>query len=120
MNPRPLGYFAIESPRPEAFAQLFECQDDGTLKFAFAAKSTSPCEMANLENGVDFRDYILEGFVQYQIRLMEATFGSVLAIGVYDDNRADAIIPSLKHFCRARDVAIIEMEMGEKPPKPFP
>ena len=116
---RPLGYFAIESPRSEAFAQLFEQQDDGLLQFGFAATSTTPCEMADLDIGVDFRDYILEGFVKYRIRLMDATFGSVLAVGVYDENRVDAIIPSIIHFCSARDVTIVEMEMGDTPPKPF-
>jgi len=117
---RPLVYFAIEYPRKEAFALLFALQDDGSLQFGFAATSTAPSEMIDLITGVDFRDYLLEGFVKYRIRLMDADFGSVLAVDVYDDNRVDAIVPSIKHFCRARDITIFEMEMGPKPPRPFP
>ena len=113
---RPLAYFTIESQIDDVFTWLFSSTDDGRLTFGFSATSIDPCDKDQLESGMDFRDYILEGFVKYRLRLETATFGTVLGVAAYGDNRVDAIIPAVKHYLRAAQVDAIEMALADRPP----
>ena len=113
---RPLGYFLIESPVSEVFAQIFAPQDDGRLRFGFSATSMEACDQEELKSGADFRDYILEGFVRYRLRLEKATLGTMLGVGAYDENRRDAISPAIRHYLRTAQVDAIEMALADPPP----
>jgi hypothetical protein len=93
--------FVFETSFDDVCARLFEANEDGTMKFGFSAKSIGLCDKSLLESGHDFRDYILEGFVRYNLCLQRATFGCTLSIASYDDNRVDAIVPAVKHYFRA-------------------
>jgi hypothetical protein len=114
---QPLAYFTIESPIEDVFSQLFSTSGtDGTLNFGFTASSIGPSDRAQLESGSDFRDYILEGFVKYRLKLAPATFGCVLGVGSFGDNRIDAIIAAIKHYLKSAEIEAIQMAMADPPP----
>jgi len=79
----PLAYFAIESPLETVFLKLFTESEGGVLNFGFSAGSVEPADLQTVKSGADFRDYILEGFVKYRLKLQPATFGCMLGIGEY-------------------------------------
>ena len=113
---KPLAYFTIESPIDDVYDQLFSASDNGGLKFGFSASSIGPSDRVQIESGCDFRDYILEGFVKYRLKLELATFGCVLGVGSFGGNRVDAIIPAIKHYLKASNVDAIQMAMADPPP----
>ena len=113
---KPLAYFTIESPMDDVFAQLFSVSENGTLDFGYCATSIGQSDRSQIESGCDFRDYILEGFVKYRLKLEHATFGCVLGVGSFGDNRLDAIIPAIKHYLKSAKVDAIQMAMADPPP----
>ena len=115
-NAKPLAYFAIESAVDVVFANLFSSTDDGHLTMGFSASSLAPSGRDNIESGVNFRDYILEGGVKYRLNLQQATFGCILGVEVFGENRLEYITPSIKHYLKLADIDAKQIAMQDPPP----
>ncbi len=101
---QPFAYCTIELPIDDVIDSLFASNGDGTLVFGYSARSIESCEPTKLESGVDFRDYILEGFVRYRLRLLPATIGSTICIETFGCNRDYAIIPAFRLYLKAAKI----------------
>lgn len=101
---QPFAYCTIELPIDDVIASLFALNGDGTLNCGYSARSIDSCDPTKLESGVDFRDYILEGFVSYRLRLQPEAVGSTICIETYGSNRDYAIIPACKHYLKAAKI----------------
>jgi len=71
---------------------LFPCDESGFLKFGFAGRSRDRANLTSLQTGfVPFVDYLMEGFVPYDISAEPSADGLRIAIEKRGTNRDSAI-----------------------------
>jgi hypothetical protein len=87
--------FILKGDPDTVLRSLFLQAADGRLHFAPAGLSTIPVsDISALREGVEFRDYVLEGFVRYTLRATSAALGLVIEVepvGESDTLRAQSI-----------------------------
>ncbi len=67
------------------------------LEFGWDAKSVKNCNLERLNDWVVFSDYVMEGFVQYELRMDEDGDATQLGLRLKGTNR-DEYIPSHIRF----------------------
>ena len=73
--------FAVAGNPDVVLRKLFRLTGDGHLEFGPAGVSTDPVgDSSALPSGVDFRDYVLEGFVRYHLRAVATSAGLRLEV----------------------------------------
>lgn len=91
--------FSVEGDCHLALARLFEADQDGHLRFGWSGHSLRPARHVDLLAGsVRFSDYIMEGFLAYDVRAEDLGPGCLLSIRGEGSNRDRFIRPQVRHF----------------------
>jgi hypothetical protein len=72
---------------PEVLRTLFQCGEDGRLVFGSARGVIAVSSLEVLADWVEFRDYIMEGHVRYDLRARPDPRGLLLDIRLKGDVR---------------------------------
>jgi hypothetical protein len=100
--------FTVEEDYRTALARLFEVDRDGHLRFGWSGQSLCPAEHDDLFAGpVRFRDYIMEGFLVYEIQAEDLRPGCLLSLRGVGSNRDRFIRPQVRHCIAATGLTII-------------
>jgi hypothetical protein len=68
--------FAVAGDPAVVLRRLFRPAADGHLRFGSAGVSVDPVgDVSAVAHGVEFRDYVLEGFVRYRLRAVATSAG---------------------------------------------
>lgn len=87
---------------PEAIVNRLFHADEGHLRFGSAGRTTTPASLVQVwGDGVEIRDYIMEGFVKYRIRAEKTTDGVQLEVQKFGTNRDQHVDSSVKHYIRS-------------------
>jgi hypothetical protein len=99
--------FSIEGDCRAALARLFEAEQDGRLRFGWSGHSLRHAEHDDLLAGtVRFRDYIMEGFLAYDVRAEDLGPGCLLSIRGERSNRDRFVRPQVRHFITTAGLTI--------------
>jgi hypothetical protein len=99
--------FSVEGECRAALSRLFEADQDGHLRFGWSGHSLRPTGHDDLLAGpVRFRDYIMEGFLTYDIRAEDLEPGCLLSIRGEGSGRDQFIRPQVRHFITAAGLTI--------------
>lgn len=99
--------FSVEGDCRAALARLFEADPDGHLRFGWSGHSLRPAGHDDLLAGpVRFRDYIMEGFLAYDVQAEDLGPGCLLSIRGEGSNRDRFIRPQARHFITAAGLTI--------------
>ena len=94
--------FSVEGDCHTALARLFEAGHDGHPRFGWSGHSLRPAGHDDLLAGpVRFRDYIMEGFLAYNVQAEDLSPGCRLSIRGEGSNRDQFIRPQVRHYIRA-------------------
>lgn len=100
--------FTIEGDCHELLARLFEDDRDGRLRFGWSGESLGLAKREDLLAApVRFRDYILEGFLVYDIQAEDLRPGCRLRIRGEGSNRDQYIRSHARHFITTAGLAIL-------------
>jgi len=103
-----LPTFTIEGDCRGALARIFETGDDGRLTFGWNGRSLAPAKLDDLISGpVGFCDYLMEGFVFYEIRAEDRTSSCLLNIRGRGSNRDEYIRPHFRHIINLAGLVIL-------------
>jgi hypothetical protein len=101
--------FSVEGDCRAALARLFEADQQGHLHFGWSGHSLCPAGHDDLLVGpVRFRDYIMEGFLAYNVQAEDLGPGCRLSIRGEGSNRDRFIRPQVRHFIIAAELTITE------------
>jgi hypothetical protein len=99
--------FSVEGDCHVTLARLFEADQDGHLRFGWSGHSLRPARHDDLLAGpVRFRDYIMEGFLAYNVQAEDLGPGCLLSIRGDGSNRDRFIRPQVRHFITAAGLTI--------------
>jgi len=86
---------------------LFGTDDNGCLTFGFAsARTLEPASPSDLRSSfLRLRDYVMEGFVFYSLRLHESEHGCTLEVKTDDSLRSVHVASALKQYFKSAGVA---------------
>jgi hypothetical protein len=99
--------FSLEGDCHTVLAHLFEVDQDGHLRFGWTGQSLRPVGHDDLLAGpVRFRDYIMEGFLAYNVQAEDLRPGCLLRIRGEGSNRDQFIHPQVRHYITAARLAI--------------
>lgn len=99
--------FLIEGDCRAALARLFEADQDGYLGFGWGGRSVEPASLDDLPaRPTRFRDYIMEGFLVYEIRVEDLAPGCLLSIRGEGSNRDQYIRSHARHFITTTGLVI--------------
>ncbi|MCG7945328.1 MAG: hypothetical protein N0C84_03230 [Candidatus Thiodiazotropha taylori] len=78
---------------------LFSLNEEGHIAFGLSARSLEPADITQLESSsVDFRDYLMEGFVKFSIRLSKLNDRLKIEIELFGSNRDEHIVPHVEFY----------------------
>lgn len=98
----------IEGDSRTVLARIFETGDDGHLAFGWNGRSLAPAKLDDLTPGpVGFRDYLMEGFVFYEIRAEDRTSACLLNIRGRGSNRDKYLRSHFRHFIKSAELVIL-------------
>ncbi len=82
--------------------KLFDIDENGYIRFGYASQSLQTTEMESFLGGlrVEFRDYIMEGFVNYYLKIERIDLGMLLWVEKKGMNRDKYIISAIKHYLK--------------------
>ena len=107
--------FEIEASCEEVLARLFETDDLAQLRFGWTGHSTSIVDRKDLIAGpICFRDYIMEGFVNYSVQLVDAAPCCRLQVVGDGSNRDWSIRPQVRHYIKAAGLEIRSEDVAEQ------
>ncbi|MEW8032173.1 MAG: hypothetical protein AB2540_12110 [Candidatus Thiodiazotropha endolucinida] len=87
----------IKGKPEKIISSLFSESEGGFLDFGFSARSLSPATIEQLEGEeVNFRDYIMEGFVKFTVRVQRLDQALQLNIRCGDENRGRYLISQVE------------------------
>ena len=87
---------------------LVEPDANGHLKFGWSGQSIQPADPNDLIEGrVRFRDYIMEGFLAYGVRVEVLTVGSRLTVDGEGSIRDWSIRHQVRHYIKAAGLTIV-------------
>ncbi len=99
--------FSVEGDCHVALARLFEADQDGHLRFGWSGHSLLPARHDDLlARPVRFRDYIMEGFLAYNVQAEDLGPGCLLSFRGDGSNRDRFIRPQVRHFITAAGLTI--------------
>lgn len=106
--------FTIEGDCREALARIFETGEDGHLAFGWNGRSLAPAKLDDLAPGpVGFRDYLMEGFVFYEIRAEDRTSACQLSIRGRGSNRDKYIRAHFQHIIKSAGLVILADDLED-------
>lgn len=85
--------FILNGSHDDLLSRLFEIGEDGRAFIGAARSSDVVGKLDALDKWTLFADYLMEGFVPYNLRLLRTDDGSVLEIKLAGTNR-DQYVPS--------------------------
>jgi uncharacterized FAD-dependent dehydrogenase len=86
---------------------LFTTNGEGYLNFGLTGKSTKQSEISDLKNNfVEFRDYIMEGFVKYEIQAKPKEHGLELEVKLLGTNRDEYVMHQVRHYLKLAGVDV--------------
>ena len=112
---RSLAEITIHEPIDVVVAKMVACNEDGSLDFGYSATSIGKCNPEQLCAGADFRDYVLEGFLKYRLKMEPIENRSLLTVSGYGSNRDYAIVSAVKHYLQAARVVHYDVATLERP-----
>ena len=102
--------FAVSGDYLDLLPRLFPKASDGHISFGWA-KSTEPVpDLARLADWTAFRDYIMEGFVFYFVRVRALPSGLALEVRLTGSNRDGYVAPSIRQYLRWAEVEAVPHE----------
>ncbi|MEW8525915.1 MAG: hypothetical protein AB2552_23025 [Candidatus Thiodiazotropha endolucinida] len=97
---------------------LFSVDDDGRIVFGSGATSIEATSLEILESkSVMFRDYVMEGFVKYELFFCRQNSAIQLRVKLTGTNRDQYVIPQLKWHVNQAGYEPIDIQI--KPYKSF-
>lgn len=101
--------FAIKGNAETALAALFTQTDDGRLVICGSGRSIVPSTVNSVsEEFIEFQDYLMEGFVRYELRVQKEPERIVLVIRKSGTNRDQYIDSHLKWLVKQAGFAVSE------------
>jgi len=99
--------FSFEGDYHTALARLFEADQDGHLRFGWTGHSLRPAGHDDILAGpVRFRDYIMEGFLVYNVQAEDLRPGCRLSIRGEGSNRDQYIRHQVRRYITAAGLTI--------------
>lgn len=99
--------FSVGGDCHAVLARLFETDQQGYLRFGWSGHSVRPAGHADLlASPVRFLDYIMEGFLAYNVQADDFGGGCRLSIRGEGSNRDRFIRPRVGHFIMAAGLTI--------------
>jgi hypothetical protein len=91
----------VSSDRSHVLQNAFSLDNQGHICFGMAARSSNSKKMADLFEGqVEFIDYVMEGFVTYQLQLRERPNCVVFELTKSGTNRDQYLESHLRWYLR--------------------
>jgi len=98
--------FNFSEDSDTVFATLFRNSENGHLNFGLTGKSIDPTSFSEINsNFINFRDYVMEGFVSYSLRLFDAEHGARLEVKVPESPRAKYVEPTIKQYFKDFEIS---------------
>jgi hypothetical protein len=103
--------FSVHGDFKAILASLLRPVENGHLCFGWSATSLAPASPQDfIAAPVLFRDYIMEGFVEYSVMAADSLPGCLLAVEGYGSNRDQYIVFQVRHYIEAAGFAISKVD----------
>ena len=100
--------FVIAGQCQDIVGKLFRSEQDRRLTFGWTAQSISPTNLSDIFSApVRFRDYIMEGFVVYTVKVDDMEPGCRLSVVGEGSNRDWSILPQVRHYILAAKMNLV-------------
>lgn len=111
--------FEVEAERDVVSARLFKPDASSHLCFGWTARSIATATISNLfTKPVRFRDYIMEGFVDYSVQLIDSSPRCKIQIVGEGSDRDWSIRPQVRHYITGAGLEIRGEDVAEPPGRP--
>ncbi len=88
----------VQMPLDEFKDKFFRLDDNSLITFGWAGHSEQPQVLEDLNDWTRFRDYVMEGFVAYDLRLVDGRSCSRLEVRLLGMNRDEYVANNLEFY----------------------
>ena len=93
-----MPYLLVVGQYEELLRKIFRCDANGHIEFGMAHSIGPANGIEALVNRIEFRDYIMEGFVKYFLRVVPVANGLQLEIELTGMNRDKYVLSGVQAY----------------------
>jgi hypothetical protein len=99
---------SLATALPDTIAALFPRDPQGRITFGFAGHTVEPQALDALaDSSIRVRDYMMERFVTYSVRLVPFDFGTTILIDDVEDDRDSDVEWFAKKYIESKGIEIV-------------